>query len=164
VGASKEFQEPEKKEVSKLHTVWVCPNCGKTVHADRQYCNCHADLSGARARMSKSLPEISPCNFETSCLNCDDCPEDCAWCASFGDLVTNRRGFGGKDCRHNGGTVRCYCCQYQIKLGLYIGQSDISEIMGNTTSETLKTMADVIRDEREKLILARIRQKQEKAG
>jgi hypothetical protein len=151
-------ENAEKKAV-KLHTVWVCPKCGETVHEDRQYCDCHADLSGAKARISKNPPEIGRCNFETSRFSCNDCPEGCAWCASFGELVTNRAGFGGKDCLHHGGTARCYCCQSQIKLGFEIGQS-ISKIMGNITSEKLKAMANAIQEAREKLVLAQ----GEKAG
>jgi hypothetical protein len=166
MAANRTFQEEavNTAERKKQHTVWVCPKCGKTVHADRRYCDCHADLSCATARLTKNLPEIGPCNFETSGLNCNDCPEDCAWCASFGDPTTNKRGFGGKDCQHNAGTARCYCCQAQVKLGLEIGESSLSEIMGKITSETQITFADVaefIQEKREKPILARIRRKRE---
>jgi hypothetical protein len=150
----------EKKAVT-LHTVWVCPGCGKTVHAGRRYCDCHADLASARARLTEKPPESGPLNFETSRISCDDCPENCAWCAGFGDLVTNKRGFGGKDCRHNNGAARCYCCQAQVKIGLIINEKSIFEIMGTITTETLKTMADVIQDEMEKPVLARIRHRRE---
>jgi hypothetical protein len=165
MATNKTFQEEEKKkEAVKPHTVWVCPGCGKTVHADRQYCGCHTDLSGARARLSKTPAEIDRRNFETSRVSCDDCPEYCAWCASFGDLTTNKRGFGGEGCQHNNGRARCYCCQGQVKLGLRIGEGRISAIMGNITAKNLRTMAEVIQEEMEKPVLARIRHDREQTA
>jgi hypothetical protein len=159
--------EDDGKKAVRLNTVWVCPKCGATVHADRRYCDCHADLSGAAARLTKDPPDIGRCNFETSGLNCGDCPEDCAWCASFGEPVTNRQGFGGKDCRHNAGTARCYCCQYQVKISLRIGESGLGGIMKIITSEKGVTFADAaeyIQAEMEKPVLARISHRMGKAG
>jgi hypothetical protein len=156
-------KDDEKKTVKK-HSVWVCPNCGKTVHYSRLYCVCRCNLSRAASMMAEEPPEIGRCNLETSGLSCDDCPENCAWCAGFGESSTNKQGFGGQDCRHHGETSKCYCCQAQVKIGLEIGGNSISGIIGNATSERLRTMADVIREKTEKLVLARIHRAKGMAG
>jgi hypothetical protein len=162
--------DDEKKAV-KPRTVWVCPGCGSTVHADRRCCDCHTDLSGATARLTEKPAEIDRCNFETPGLNCGDCPENCGWCASYGSPATNSRGFGGKDCRGYSGTARCYCCRYQVKLALKIAEEGFFRIMGDAaikkddvTANPLKTLANVIRVEMEKPVLARINHAMGKAG
>jgi hypothetical protein len=165
------IDENKKKETVKPHTVWVCPGCGSTVHADRRYCDCHADLSNARARLTEKPADAGRCNFETSGLCCNDCPENCGWCASFGSPVSNSRGFGGKDCRGYSGTARCYCCRYQVKLALKIAGEGFFRIMGDAalkkddvTANPLKTLSNVIRAEMEKPVLARINHAMGKAG
>jgi hypothetical protein len=147
----------------KTYSMWVCPNCGKTVHLDRVYCDCRADLLQACISTSENTPEIDHCNFETANLSCADCPEDCAWCASFGEPRTKKNGFGGKNCRYRSDISRCYCCQAQVKLANKITEEmNFSGLL--TTAEMMRKMADYIRTKREEPVLARIRQNRERAG
>jgi hypothetical protein len=171
LGENKMSIEETKKQAKKLNTMWVCPNCGKTLHIKRRYCNCHASLDRAKVRISEELPEIGPCNFESSGLNCNDCPENCMWCASFGFPETDNQGFGGKDCRNNKGTTRCFCCQAQVKLALKIAAVDFSELLREALTKkesgaenVFYKTADFINSEMCKPVLARIQQAREKAG
>jgi hypothetical protein len=162
----------ERESGKPTHTMWVCPQCEKTVHISRQYCRCHKNLARARAAISEKPPDIGPCNFETAKLNCGDCPsgEDCKWCPSFGYPKTNGEGFGGQDCRYRTGKTQCYCCQDQIKLSLTIGKAGISDVIRNIVSKehgkgsVYQAMSDHIHAEMEKLVFDRINHEQEKAG
>jgi hypothetical protein len=99
------------------------------------------------------------------------------YCASFGEIETNRAGFGGQGCRHKKTEVaQCYCCQTQVKIGVEIGFVNISEFASKILEKQkaegkaeegknpwLKA-ADIIRKCREEPILNRISQEREKAG
>jgi hypothetical protein len=168
--ASNKAFEKEAAAVKKLNTMWVCPSCGKTVHISRKHCNCHARLLRASVKISGEDPEIGPCNFEAPGLTCNDCPEDCKWCFSFGVLETNKAGFGGKDCRYNNGSVRCYCCQSQARITLDIVKADFtglaSFILKKQKGEEnpFHGMADCIRDAMTRPVLNRIQQRMGEAG
>jgi hypothetical protein len=60
--------------------------------------------------------------------------------------------------------ARCYCCRAQIKVGLKIDEEDAYKIMGDITAKNLKAMGDLIREEMEKPVLARIRHARGMAG
>jgi hypothetical protein len=158
------IDDNDEKKTERLYDMWVCPNCGRTVHISRSYCDCHADITSAMVKQSKTPPEIGPCNFETSRLCCNDCPETCKWCPSFASPEPNKKGFGGKDCRHSGSSARCYCCQAQVKIGISLGKAGISKTMGNMTSKSLHIMAGIIQEKVEEMVLARINREREKAG
>jgi hypothetical protein len=151
----------------RSYFVWVCPNCGKTVHISRSYCDCHADIAQAKARITEKAPEVDKCNFETAGLTCNDCPEPCNWCFSFGVNKTNNTGFGGADCRYRKNDARCYCCQAQVKLAAKLSTDDFWKLMngsGGMNSTKFYAMADFIRTEMEKPVLARIQHAREEAG
>jgi hypothetical protein len=171
----------------KTYLMHICPACGKTVDMSRRYCNCHASLIRATTTVSVNSPEVKPCNFESPGLNCSDCPEDCMYCASFGEPATNSAGYGGKDCRHKTtGKSKCYCCQSQVDLALGFGGVNFttlfSEILAERRSKRNSGVdldvakeeaeekniyleaADVMRHEMEKPVLNRINRKWERAG
>jgi hypothetical protein len=164
----KENREETKKQPT--YTTWVCPHCGKTVHIGRKFCNCHTSLSRAKVRISKEQPEIGPCNFETSGLNCNDCPEDCKLCPSFGLPETNIKGFGGEGCTYRANTTRCSCCQFQVKLAIKIPIADFTKLVRKVVAKQGKqedvflTIADQVREELERFVLARINQEREMVG
>jgi hypothetical protein len=167
MGANRNFKEesPEASNAKQSYTVSVCPNCGKTIHTSRMYCDCHANLRQAKMRITGEPPEIDRCNFETAGLTCADCPETCDWCASYGFDHTNSQGFGGKDCMYRRNTARCHCCQTQVKLAVKIGTFNFGEIFRNVTAgKHFYEVSEVIADEMKKPILARINQAQERAG
>jgi hypothetical protein len=170
LGDKKMSVDEDKTNAGQVYSAWVCPDCGKTVHLKRRYCNCHADLSRAKVMVSKEPPEIGPCNFESDSLNCNDCPEDCMWCASFGLPAINNDGFGGNDCLYKKKTVRCFCCQSQVKLSLEIDSVDLSELLRGVLAKkesgaanVYYKMADFIKAKMERPVLARIQQAREKA-
>jgi hypothetical protein len=177
MAVNKNFQDEEKRAAAKqTHTSWACPRCGKTVHISRKYCNCHAKLGGNSVTVSEKLPEIGPCNFETDDLNCNDCPENCMYCASFGLPETNKAGFGGKGCQHNMRTARCYCCQAQVKISIKLSSVAFSEIIreaiekrkadekANEVKNVCLRAADIIFDEMTEPVTARINRARERAG
>jgi hypothetical protein len=156
VGAVKNFQE-EKPEIKKSYPMWVCPGCGKTVHIDRQYCDCHTRLDQAAIRMAEEPPEYDRCNFEMADLTCADCPENCEWCPGFGTRETNSAGFGGKDCLHrNTLSARCSCCLDQVTIS---DELKGIKLMGSRF-KNFKDMTDYIRSTMKKPILDRIRKAQ----
>jgi hypothetical protein len=168
MAANKNFQN-ETEKAKRLNSMWVCSKCGKTVHIGRKFCNCHNFLSGSEVLMSENSPEIDICNFETDRLTCADCPEICTWCASFGVIHTNERGFGGRDCRHRNNDARCFCCQAQVEIGLGINEINFGDFVSRDAENTgkkslMKELADVIQARMEKPVLARINGKREKAG
>lgn len=154
-----------ERAAAETRPLRVCPSCGKTAHIGRKYCDCHADLRRAGVIQSAALPEVGPCNFEAPGLHCGDCPENCMYCASFGQPKTNNAGFGGKACRHRAGTARCYCCRSQTDLAEKLGGVYFSAIIGeirarNEGSENLfAKAASIMREEIAKPILARINQR-----
>jgi hypothetical protein len=169
----------EQAAKQSVFLMWICPSCGKTVDMSRRYCNCHADVRHAKITASANLPEIGPCNFETERLNCNDCPEDCMYCASFGEPETNSDGYGGKDCRHRFGSAKCYCCQAQIDLALALrDEMNVSQLVQDVLERRKAAgkpedaggkniwleAADVIRDQMEEPVLNRINQYRERAG
>ncbi|MDR1315371.1 MAG: hypothetical protein LBK13_00745 [Spirochaetales bacterium] len=178
MAANKEFQDEEKKEAAKqTRFMLVCPSCGKTVDMKRRYCDCHADLCNANATASANPPEVGRCNFESPNLTCNDCPEDCMYCASFGEPETNRAGFGGQDCRHKKtGTARCNCCQFQVKIGIKLGSVNFLEFVSGVLEKRRAAgkaeegknpwleAADIIRGYMENPILNRISRERERAG
>jgi hypothetical protein len=168
MATNKNFQDEEAGgEAKKQYTYWVCPQCGKTADMRRHYCSCHADLSRSKGvAMSSKPPDVTPCNFETPRIICNDCPENCEWCPSFGDLQTGKKGFGGKDCRGRGTTTRCLCCQTQIKIGLDINSTvDLGKIIENQgLGNSMGKLAELMWAEMEKPVLARINQMRERAG
>jgi hypothetical protein len=159
MGISKEYRAENFTPEEPVKTaVWVCPACGKTVHLSRSYCDCHAGLFRAKALLSESSPQIGRCNHESSRVNCNDCPENCDWCASFGRPEKNPRGFGGKTCAYRSKTARCNCCQEEIKLDVYLQQTNLQEIIKPVSLKTLKAMSAVIQEALDKPVLARILQ------
>jgi hypothetical protein len=157
----------------KQHFMSVCPSCGKTVHISRNYCNCHARLYRQTVILSEKQPDIGPCNFESPGLTCNDCPENCKWCASFGSSGMNNQGFGGKDCRYNDGSVRCFCCQAQVKIATDLGKADFSGLFteamkkqkpeGEGGKNILHQSSDFISEEMKKPVLNRINHYKEQA-
>ena len=167
--------DPGKKDPAapKPGIVRVCPSCGRTAHPDRKYCDCHADLRNAGAMVSAKPPEVGPCNFEAPGLHCGDCPEDCLYCASFGEPRRNKAGFGGEECRHRtAGSKRCSCCLWQVKLALQISRSDFSGTFkaqsrdADSRQERAPNLffhaASMIYDDMTRQVLARIEQAQER--
>jgi hypothetical protein len=165
----------EQAGEQKKLLMYICPLCGKTVDMSRRYCNCHANLREATVMESADLLEVKPCNFESPGLNCSDCPEDCMYCASFGEPETNRAGFGGQDCRHKiTGKAKCYCCKSQAELALNLGTVSFSqlarEVMEKRRAEgkaeegknVFLKAAEIIREQMEKPILDQIKQKWER--
>lgn len=159
------------EEAKKLNSVWICSKCGKTVHIGRRFCVCHNFLSGSKVLMSENSPEIDNCNFETDRVTCNDCPEICDWCASFGKIKTNELGFGGLDCRYRKQDARCFCCQAQVKLGLRIcNEIDLNDFIALAAKKepgkegVMGSLSDFIQTETEKPVWARINQKREQAG
>jgi hypothetical protein len=170
----------KKAAAQPVRTMWICPQCGKTVDMSRRYCNCHAWLGRATTTASADLPEVKPCNFETKGLNCSDCPKDCLYCASFGEPAINSDGYGGKDCQHRFGSAKCYCCQAQIEIDISWKTHNID--FSQLTRKVLEgrraegkpedlagkniflEAADVIRAQMEEPVLNRIKQKWERAG
>jgi hypothetical protein len=162
-----------------VRTMWICPQCGKTVDMSRRYCNCHTDVRQATTTNSANRPEVGPCNFETKGLNCSDCPEDCLYCASFGEPAINSDGYGGKECRHRFGSAKCNCCQAQIDLAINLRDNvNVSQLTmeilarrraaGKPEDAGGKNIwleaADVIRAQMEEPVLKRINQYRERAG
>jgi hypothetical protein len=167
MGANRNFQDesPEASNAKQSYTVSVCPNCGKTVHTSRMYCNCHANLRQAKVRITEEPPEIDRCNFEAVGLTCADCPETCDWCASFGVDHENSQGFGGIDCLYRKNNARCHCCQEQVKFAVELGQINFGELFRNATGGNyFYKSGDYIAAKIKEPILARINQAQEKAG
>jgi hypothetical protein len=139
--------------------MFICPKCGKTVNISRVYCDCHTFLSEAKVCFSEASPDVKKCNIETANVNCNDCPEDCTWCASFGSPHTNEYGFGGENCGYRKEQTRCFCCQAQIKIGKEIFTLDMNEILTSMTAEKLNMLAELIKSRIERLVIARINQK-----
>jgi hypothetical protein len=178
MAANSNYQDEGKKTPAKQAILMnICPSCGKTVDLSRRYCNCHADIRQAATTASYNRPDIGPCNFESPGLTCNDCPEDCMYCSSFGEPKINSAGYGGKDCRHKiTGTAKCYCCQAQVgvaikldpvnflKLAREVLQKRREEGKAEEGKNVFLQAADVIREEMEKPILARINQYRERAG
>jgi hypothetical protein len=170
MGASRNFQDKDDKPREKA--AWVCPQCGKTVHLTRRYCNCRADLRGARVRLSAAPPEVGPCNFESPNITCNDCLIPCAWCAGFGVMETNGNGFGGKGCQHKNTDARCYCCQSQVEIiGKLTAEVNIAQYMHPKTGEEppeflamMSSASELALTKMEEPVLARIKHLYEKAG
>jgi hypothetical protein len=158
-------ENDNKSNAKQSFTVSVCPNCGKTVHGSRMYCDCHANLSQAKVRITEEPPEIDRCNFETAGLTCADCPETCDWCASFGVDHENSQGFGGIDCLRRKNDARCHCCRAQAKISTELGQFNLAELLKKATNaEQFYKTGDTIAAEMKAPILARINQALERAG
>jgi hypothetical protein len=157
--------ERQEANAKKLYSVWVCPKCGKTAHIDRSYCDCHAGLTHAKVRITEDPPDVDRCNFESNGLTCADCPETCKWCASFGVGITNSEGFGGRDCLYySPSSVRCCCCQAQVKLAVEIGKIHFGELMGKMNAENFYKMANFIGEQMKAPVLARINAQELRAG
>jgi hypothetical protein len=164
-GKKMAVENGNKSTAKQLYTVSVCPNCGKTVHKSRMYCDCHANLNQAKVRITEEPPEIDRCNFETAGLTCADCPETCDWCASYGVDHANSEGFGGIGCRHRKNDARCHCCQAQAEISTKLGQFNLGELLRKATNvKHFYEVGDVIAAEMKAPILARINQAVEKAG
>jgi hypothetical protein len=157
-----------KKAVKQRYFVQVCPNCGKTVHEKRRFCDCHMSLNRAKVRISEEPPEIGDCNFECEGLTCNDCPETCKVCAGFGFAISNIAGFGGKDCLYKSKMARCSCCQEQIEIVLDIEKEKFSDLSRSAAIKAGENvyfkMAELIRREMSKPVLDRINRQLEKAG
>jgi hypothetical protein len=98
------------------------------------------------------------------------------YCPSFGEPGTNGAGYGGKECQHNSGRAKCYCCQAQVdvalkldpvnflKLAREVLQEQREEGKAEEEKNVFLQAADVIRYEMTKPVLKRISRRLEQAG
>jgi hypothetical protein len=171
MATNSEFRNDGNREGPIIYTVWICPRCGKTAHLDRKYCNCHERLNRATTSKSAKPPQVGPCNFEVAGLNCNDCPETCMRCHSFGSSETNSDGFGGEGCRHKDSSPLCHCCRSQAKIMTNFARVNftglIKELRQDQKMESANMfleIADFVREEISKPALSRIQRAMERAG
>jgi hypothetical protein len=174
MAVNKNYQSEETKEAEpQTRVMWACPSCGKKAHISRRRCDCGAVLRGAATVVSAKPPDCGPLNFEAPGLSCNDCPEGCPYCSSFGIPETNVDGFGGEECRRRtAGAARCSCCRSQAKAAAELGRVDLTAIISDLRNKgadeaagnTLYAKAaGIIREAITRPILARIDQAMERA-